>query len=102
MNALLREFSEGHQVLYLVAQKLHGRKLEPNSQHLSVTNRHKDAVVMLANRAIQEGLLVQFFQSQSGSPAGLVDSLDLTDAGRKVLGLPVLVRDRATRELSLF
>lgn len=99
---LLAKFSDGHQVLYLVAQLLHGVKQRGGSGFLIVSQRHKDELVALADRSIREGLLEQAFANQVGSKVGLCDSLELTDAGRERLGLPKLTKNVGTKEMSLF
>lgn len=102
---LLRGFGGGHQVLFLVARELYGRKQGSGlSACVSVAEAKKTLVVTLAKKATDEGLLVQTFHDRSGQPPDLSDSLELTSAGRKWLGnepaavVPVKVKPPATKK----
>lgn len=96
---LLAGFAEGHQVLYLVAQGLYGREVKDGFRVVvTISGRDKENAVRRANQLIEQGLLVQYFDSQQGQAANLIDSLALTNDGREVLGLPILIAPVVVKE----
>lgn len=86
---LLKAFAEGHLVLLAAAQALWGRKLSPQAEFLSVDAAHKTEATRLANIAMSQGWLSQYFENQAGQAAQLIDSLELTTAGKRKIGIAV-------------